>query len=176
MGNVPRWRAKWPAISRRGSQNGRKVAGQIAGQLKFGDFLPIRPFGNARPFFGHFGTPPPPREMAAGHFVGHFSAIFGSGPVSHSVAGQPSLNNRPSLTFGVHAHQGLGVSTIEWESTVNGNHYEIHQIPSVGASAERKCPQNKFETDKKNGLKNAKKDPQKRSETCPKMFSPSHVA
>ena len=30
--------------------------------------------------------------MAAGHFAGHFSAISGSGPVSHSVAGQQSLN------------------------------------------------------------------------------------
>ena len=62
-------------------QNGRKMAGQIAGQLEFGDFLPVRPF------FGHFG------KMATGHFAGHFSASFGSGPVSHSVAGQPSLKN-----------------------------------------------------------------------------------
>ena len=30
--------------------------------------------------------------MAAGHFAGYFSAIFGFGPVSHSVAGQPSRN------------------------------------------------------------------------------------
>ena len=30
--------------------------------------------------------------MAASHFAGHFSAIFGSGPVSHSVAGQPGRN------------------------------------------------------------------------------------
>ena len=70
-----------------GSQNGRKMAGQMAGQLKFGDFLYARPF--ARPFFGHFGTPPP-QKMAAGHVEGRFSAIFGSGPVSHAVAGQPS--------------------------------------------------------------------------------------
>ena len=41
-----------------------KVVGQIAGQqtLTFGDFL--------------WYTPPPPREMAAGYFAGHFSAIF----------------------------------------------------------------------------------------------------
>ena len=32
--------------------------------------------------------------MAAGHFAGHFSAVFGFGPVSHSVAGQPSRNFR----------------------------------------------------------------------------------
>ena len=52
--------------------------GQIAGQLKFGDFLPIRPF--ARPCFGHLGTPP---NMAAGHFV------------SHSVPRHPSRNIFP---------------------------------------------------------------------------------
>ena len=66
-----------------GFQHGRKMAGQ----LKFGDFLSIRPL--AQQFFGHSGTP----EMA-GHFAGHFSATFGSGPVCHSVAGQPSRKAR----------------------------------------------------------------------------------
>ena len=58
------------------------MAGQMAGQQSFGDFLHIRPF--TRPFG------PRPGEMAVGHFAGRFSATFGSGPVSHSVAGQPS--------------------------------------------------------------------------------------
>ena len=61
------------------------MAGQIAGQLKFGDFLHVRPF--ARPFFGHFRTPPkngcrPFRQPFFGHFW------FWAG--SHSVAGRPS--------------------------------------------------------------------------------------
>ena len=63
-----------------GSQNRRKMAGQP----KLGDFW------LSGPFPGHFSAIlRPPREMAAGHFAGHFS-----GPVSHSVAGQPSLKLR----------------------------------------------------------------------------------
>ena len=57
------------------------MAGQMAGQPKFGDFLHARPF--ARPFFVHFRAPPPKWLPAVS------PAIFGSGPVSHSVAGQP---------------------------------------------------------------------------------------
>ena len=34
---------------------------------------------------------PPPLRMAAGQFAGHFSAIFGSGPVSDSVEVFPHL-------------------------------------------------------------------------------------
>ena len=55
---------QWP---RNGRRNGRGPffgvvpipkwpAGQMAGRLKFGDFLPVRPV------FGHFGNPPPPKN------------------------------------------------------------------------------------------------------------------
>ena len=56
----------------------------MAGHPIFGQLLAVQPF--ARLFWA------PPLSGAAGHFSSHFSAIFGSGPVSHSVAGQPSLN------------------------------------------------------------------------------------
>ena len=68
-----------------GPKTAGKWAGKMAGQPKFGDFWAVRPF--SRPFFGHFWDP---EKVAAGHFAGHFPAIFGSGPVFHSVAGQPS--------------------------------------------------------------------------------------
>ena len=70
---------------RGGSQTGRKVAGQMAGQLNIGKFLPIRPL------FGHFRTLPfQGRQLCRRHF----SAIFGSRLLSHSVAGQLGLNTR----------------------------------------------------------------------------------
>ena len=51
-----KWPAKWP------TENGRKMAGQ----LKSGDFLHIRPF--ARPIFGQFGT----LSGAGRHFASNF--------------------------------------------------------------------------------------------------------
>ena len=38
---------------------------------------------------GHVGS------GATGHFAGHFSATFGSGPATHSASGQPHLNAKP---------------------------------------------------------------------------------
>ena len=97
MGNGPKpkaaekWRAKWPAAILGGGGGFPKwprSGGQIAGQRKFGDFLPVRPF--AWPFFFHFGNPPPPGMAAS-----HFSAILGFGPGSHSVAGRTFLTPEP---------------------------------------------------------------------------------
>ena len=72
MGNGPRTKngremaGEWSARHFSGVfQNGRKMAGQIAGQLKFGDFPGHLP--------GHFSAIlEHPRIMAAGHFAGHF--------------------------------------------------------------------------------------------------------
>ena len=76
----PKTAEKWPAAISWGDP---KMAGKMAGQQKNTKFW----------LSGHFSVIwGPPQEMAAGHF----SDIFGSGPVSHSVAGQPSLNARPS--------------------------------------------------------------------------------
>ena len=48
--------------------------------------------------------------MAAGHFAGHFSAIFGSGPVSHSVAGQPSRKAWAIVVMS--CQEGLGAFSV----------------------------------------------------------------
>ena len=75
------WRnGRQPFSGGGGPKKAQKIAGQIAGHAQNHQILAVRPF------FGHFGTP---QKMAAGHFAGHFSAIFGSEPVSHSVAGRP---------------------------------------------------------------------------------------
>ena len=55
------------------NQNGRKMAGEMAGQPKFGDVLPFRPF--PRPFLGHFLGKPPltnGRRPFRRPFLGHF--------------------------------------------------------------------------------------------------------
>ena len=60
------------------SPNGRKMTGEMAGPPKFGDFLPIWPLpGHLRPFWD------PPFSGATSQFAGRFSAILGSGRVSH---------------------------------------------------------------------------------------------
>ena len=92
MGNRPR------------TKNGRKMAGEMAGSHFWGGVQKWPKNGRAhgricrnhqilvvQPFARHFSAIlDPPQKMAAGHFPGHFSAIFGFVPVSHSVAGQPS--------------------------------------------------------------------------------------
>ena len=86
---VERSPAKWPAAISRGGvpkwpKNGR-AKGRIGRKsLNFGG--PAIFPAILRPFWED-------REMAADHFAGDSSASFGSGPVSHSVAGQPSLNS-----------------------------------------------------------------------------------
>ena len=82
MGNGP--------ITKNGRRNGRKMAGQMVGQPKIGQILAVRP--SARPFFGHFGTPPPEKWPPAIWPAAISPAIFGYGPISHSVAGQPNRN------------------------------------------------------------------------------------
>ena len=78
--------AKWPAaIFRRrlkmaAAENPQILAGQLF----------------VRPFFGHFGTPPPPKNGRR-PFRRPFLSHFRSGPVSHSVAGQPSRNTMASV-------------------------------------------------------------------------------
>ena len=125
-----KWLAKWPAaISQGGSQNGRKMAGQP----KNHQILAVRPF--SRPFFGHVGTPPP-RKMAAGHFAGHFSAIFGSRPVSHSVAGQPILKSLPLGAVVFLRHAPTKWSSSEMEGFPQ-NSRAIAQI--IGGQAVRAC-------------------------------------
>ena len=65
---------------------------EVAGQAENPQILA------GQPLSGYFSAIlEPSREMAAGHLAGHFSAIVGSGPVSHSVAGQPSRNSNAEL-------------------------------------------------------------------------------
>ena len=85
-----KWLAKWPAaIFRGGPRNGRKMAGQMAGQAEMAKFQLSGHLPGL--FFGHFGDSPkngrrPFRQPFFGHF--QFRACF------PPVAGQRNRNKR----------------------------------------------------------------------------------
>ena len=65
----------------------------MAGQPKSGQILAVQP--KFRPFFGHFGTPPKNGRRPIRAAIS--PTILGSGPVSHSVAGQPIRKTETSF-------------------------------------------------------------------------------
>ena len=97
--------ATWLACYRMGnrprSKNGRKMAGSHflgrgpkmaeTWQGKGPDTQKITKFccPTICPAF-FLGIWSPPKKMAAGHFAGHFLAIFASGPVSHQLCSRPA--------------------------------------------------------------------------------------
>ena len=73
------------------------MAGKWTDTPKNHHILAVQPF--CRPFSGHFRDPPEKWLPAIS------PAIFGSGPVSHSVAGQPSLK---AITYLYHLRHVWG--------------------------------------------------------------------
>ena len=56
--------------------------------------------------------------MAAGHLAAHFSAFFGSWPVSHSVAGQPSRNCVVTTVTNLPGQVSRAIVYVPWVSRI----------------------------------------------------------